>query len=140
MDPTLCESCAGITLDALCEPDGYQHLPNAQTIFASALQCPLCDLIRKGMMQNTFADEGTIRDRDRDFIIAEPIILHGVSVRSSLGGRDAEAPTPKASGNGPRMLVGIDVHMPLENENLDIINLSLFAKPGLNPSAPPHLW
>jgi hypothetical protein len=136
MPPTLCKSCAGITLDALCEPDGYQHLPNAQTIFESAVQCPFCDLIRKGMMQNTSAGEGTIQNRDRDFITAQPITLHGVSARSSLG-LDSETSIPKATGIvGPRLLVGIDAYIPLENDDLDIINLSLFAKPGFNPSPP----
>ncbi|KAK5654552.1 hypothetical protein OQA88_7181 [Cercophora sp. LCS_1] len=115
--PKLCPSCRSITLKGLCDPDGYQHLENAQEIFKSAAECELCSVVCEGIYQNTEIDREQRQARVREAINPEPIIFFGRLNRDDT------------TLNEPLGLIGIDVHIPV-GDYFDIINLSLYAQPG----------
>ncbi|SPO04858.1 uncharacterized protein DNG_07543 [Cephalotrichum gorgonifer] len=127
MAQRLCSACEGITLRALCQDGGYQHLPNSREIFESARTCDLCDLIRHAMHQNISYAAGTRAQREQKILAdipPEPMFLLGSASPPPLDHQSGPA-----SPDGPFNLIGIDVHMPAMGGQ-DIVQLSLVASPG----------
>lgn len=129
----LCSACGAITLRALCQDNGYQHLPHSRDIFKSAESCDLCDLIRQAMHQNVSYRAGTRQEREQKLledISLDPIVMFG-SKSSSLDGQQSDP----SDIEDPLSLVGINVHIRVKGGE-DIAQLSLAADPSKTQQAP----
>jgi hypothetical protein len=111
----LCEACRGINLDALRDLNGYEHVPNARDILASAKTCLLCNLILLALLQNTTALEAGVEDKKfSEIILPKPLLLRG---------------NPPQERGDAVPLTGVDVHVAVDWGE-DIVKLNLFALAG----------
>ena len=129
----LCTACSKISLESLQE--GYSHLQDAKQLRVSSETCSLCRLIRLSLNRDTVKEVGN----DFEFryyeleVVDAPIVLHGV-FREDLeeeGDRNGDAAKEVK-------LVGIDVHVPLVGDDVDIANIGVFSKQGKEPSSGPN--
>ncbi|KAF2122363.1 heterokaryon incompatibility protein-domain-containing protein, partial [Lophiotrema nucula] len=114
----LCLNCSSISLEALRE--GCSNLSNAQQLWDSSLTCALCHLIRSSLNNDTAKEIGNaLETRYYNTVAKAPIVLYGVfQEEDNLDDDDDTIDHLK--------LIGIDVHVPLLDDEIDISNLGVY--------------
>ncbi|KAJ4347160.1 uncharacterized protein N0V89_011098 [Didymosphaeria variabile] len=114
----LCTDCSGMSFESLLE--GHTHLRDARQLLTSSKTCSLCHLIRLALNRDTVKEVGNDFETGYYDRVAEaPLVLYGVF------DEEEEHDAVEKAKNGTK-LVGIDVHVPLMDDELDITILGVY--------------